>query len=289
MQKQRIDFIDLAKGVCILLVVLGHCNVHIPFIGFNMLRMPLYFILSGLFFRDYGGFAQFTVKKINKILIPFLFFYLVSYIPFYICEYISPGLIQTQASGLMDVFNNRQFFNGPIWFLLCLFFVNLLFCAIKLNIRNEWGVCFAVVSIGLFGVLLGNLGIFIPMYLDVAMTTLPYFYMGYLLNRTNLLYPNRFDKYNILLALIGYGITYLITIYFDAPHPSFHYNIIHGNIALNYIGSFTCVIAVLLLCKTIKHLPIVSYCGRYSIIILCIHHMVNRPVQLIMNQLPPPL
>lgn len=61
--KPRIEFIDLAKGVCILFVVLGHCSVgtdgYIP----GALRMPLYFILSGLFFKDYGGFSYLFEKK----------------------------------------------------------------------------------------------------------------------------------------------------------------------------------------------------------------------------------
>ena len=283
MSKKRIEFIDLAKGVCILLVVLGHCGIHIPLVGYGLLEMPLFFVLSGLFFRDYGGFAQHTLKRVNKILIPFLFFYLTAYIPFYIFEYWKPGLIQTQAEGIWDMFTNRQFFNGPIWFLLCLFWVNLLFCALKLSVRNEWGICASVVSLGLFGVLLGNREVFLPLYLDVAMTALPYFYMGYLLSKTDLLYPNKYDKYNIFIALAGYGVACFITVYFDEPHPSFHYNKIYGNIILNYIGSFSCVVAVLMLCKMVKHIPVISYCGRYSIILLCLHHMIYRPVQLIVS------
>lgn len=55
MATQRIDFIDLAKGVCIFLVVIGHCGVPIDIPGFEIVRMPLYFILSGLFFKEYGG------------------------------------------------------------------------------------------------------------------------------------------------------------------------------------------------------------------------------------------
>lgn len=127
---------------------------------------------------------------------------------------------------------------------------------------------------------MGNEGIFLPCFLDVAMTSLPYFYFGYILKRTPLLFPNNFDKYNIIFVFIGYIITYAVTIFFKEPHMSFHYNKMYGNIFVNYIGSFTCVIAVLLLCKMLKHLPIVSYCGRYSIILLCLHHMIYRPVTL---------
>lgn len=71
---KRIEFIDLAKGVCIIMVVMGHCGCPLEIPGWTIVRMPLYFILSGLFFKDYGGWTNFLIKKVNKILIPFLFF-----------------------------------------------------------------------------------------------------------------------------------------------------------------------------------------------------------------------
>ena len=74
MGKVRIDFIDLAKGVCIVLIVLGHTGIAVDYPGLTLMRTPLYFALSGLFFKDYGGFMQFLVRKTNKILIPFLFY-----------------------------------------------------------------------------------------------------------------------------------------------------------------------------------------------------------------------
>lgn len=50
--QQRIEFIDLAKGICIILVVLLHIvpSANIPELRF--IRIPLYFILSGLFFLN---------------------------------------------------------------------------------------------------------------------------------------------------------------------------------------------------------------------------------------------
>lgn len=71
--KPRIEFIDLAKGLCIIIVIINHIRpFDIP--GFQSMRMPLYYILSGLFFKDYGGFVSLLIKKMNKLLIPFLFF-----------------------------------------------------------------------------------------------------------------------------------------------------------------------------------------------------------------------
>ena len=79
--KPRIEFIDLAKGFCILLVVFHHLQstteTHFLIDQYTMAcRMPLYFFLSGLFFKPYENFKGFLLRKTNKLLIPFLFFYL---------------------------------------------------------------------------------------------------------------------------------------------------------------------------------------------------------------------
>ena len=79
-KENRIAYIDLAKGFCIALVVFYHSKgvlgvqylIDIFFVSF---RLPLYFFLSGLFFKEYGSFQNFFIKKTNRLLIPFFFFY----------------------------------------------------------------------------------------------------------------------------------------------------------------------------------------------------------------------
>lgn len=137
MSQKRIEFIDLAKGICIILVVLGHCGIPINIPGLEIVRMPLYFILSGLFFKDYGGGLNFLIKKTNKILVPFIFFYCAGCLAYYGIKLLAPELLVTDANGILDIFNNRQFFNGPIWFLLCLFWCNIIFCQITLNVKKD--------------------------------------------------------------------------------------------------------------------------------------------------------
>jgi fucose 4-O-acetylase-like acetyltransferase len=76
---KRIDFVDLTKGICIILVVMAHIDgAFAKFDESSMIscfRMPLYFFISGIFFKSYEGFAGFLIRKINKLLIPFTFFY----------------------------------------------------------------------------------------------------------------------------------------------------------------------------------------------------------------------
>ena len=65
----RIPFIDTAKGLCIMLVVLYHINTYydIPEIGIvASFHMPLFFLLSGCFYKSYGSFKLFCTKKTNN-------------------------------------------------------------------------------------------------------------------------------------------------------------------------------------------------------------------------------
>ena len=279
MSQKRIEFIDLAKGICILLVVLGHCGVPINIPGLEIVRMPLYFILSGLFFKDYGGGYNFFIKKTNKILIPFLFFYFVGCAIFYVLKAFAPQLAVTEARGIFDIFDNRQFFNGPIWFLLCLFWCNIIFCQITLYVKKDSARIPLVALLGFIGWFLGEKGVFVPMFIDVALTALPFFAFGYYLKKSEILYPNKMDRYNIVFAILFWGAAYLLTRTTEY-RLSFHYNGLEG--WSTYLISITSVLAVLFLCKTIKHIPFVSYCGRYSIVLLCVHHLIYRPLMVLL-------
>ena len=76
----RIKYIDFLKAFAIFLVVLGHVcqnygkNVEIPISQFGILpyHMPLFAILSGLFFTAQTNARNFAGKKFKQIAIPFL-------------------------------------------------------------------------------------------------------------------------------------------------------------------------------------------------------------------------
>lgn len=284
MEKQRIEFIDLAKGICIILVTVGHCGAPIDIPGLEVVRMPLYFILSGLFFKTYGDFVGFTIKKTNKILIPFLFFYFIAYALFYLLQWYKPEYLVTEANGILDIFNNRQYFNGPIWFLLALYWCGLIFAGITTFVKNDFKRVLATVAIGGVGILLGRFDIILPAFIDVAFTALPFYSLGYYLKQTPVLYPNKYDKFNFLFVIIFYLVSFIIS-QTASFRLSFHYNGTDG-ILFGYTLAITSVMAILYLCKIIKRLPVVSYLGRYSLIVLCTHHMIYRPLSVIFNKMP---
>lgn len=263
----RIEFVDLAKGVCILLVVLYHVGIEIP--HFDVIRMPLYFIISGLFFKSYGSVKSFVLKKTNKILVPFIAFYLLSYCIFYIIKVFDKNL-NLLDNGILDVFVSHHIFNTPIWFLLCLFWVSIIFCILYNWISNEYLLGIVILGIGIAGSILKHFSIYLPLFLDSSVSALPFYYVGYLLKKSKILLPNKYDKYCLILSALLFIITfYLVSI--TGIHLDIQYNIVP---ILSYLVSPLGVLAVLLLCKQIKRVPLVSYFGRYSIIILVTHNLV---------------
>ena len=290
--KPRYAFVDLAKGFCIMLVVWHHIASTWGIESYplketiSLFRMPLYFFLSGLFFKEYAGFFDFCRRKVNKLLIPFAFFFvtLSCLLPFalhYLHLRANPG-----ASIWYSFFWKQTFPNIPVWFLLSLFWTNLIFYGLHLAVKKLVAKKFpkhttaslvsSSVILGLVGFFLGRNGIKLPMFLASSLTAIPYFCAGHVAFRyTKILAPNRLDRWNIPFALLLFGITLALS--FNAPPESVSYvsNRYWFPIWNIYLCGLLGTIAVLLLSKAIGKIPLVSYFGRYSIMILVTHGWVQ--------------
>lgn len=193
-QHRRIDFVDLTKGVCIILVVMAHIGGAFDQLDkhsmLSCFRMPLYFFISGIFFKPYEGLYGFIIRKTNKLIIPFIFFYVSAFLLKYIVWKIAPGTFHLPVSWreLLFVFHGHDLikFNPPIWFLLALFNCNILFYLIHYLRDKHLSLMFAAtLLIGCTGFFLGKFHIELPLYIDVAMTALPFYVAGFWVRRYN--------------------------------------------------------------------------------------------------------
>jgi fucose 4-O-acetylase-like acetyltransferase len=275
--RSRIDFVDLVKGLCIILIVMSHVAGAFDKLDYhNMIscfRIPLYFFISGIFFKSYEGFVGFLIRKVNKLLIPFLFFYLAAFALMFTASKVAPHLFQLPVrwSELLYVFRGHELirFNPPIWFLLALFNCCLLFYIVHFLREKHVRLMFVcVLVIGAAGFVLGKCQIELPLYMDVAMTALPYYFCGFWIRRYNFfLFPhNRFDKWIPLLVVFA-----IVMMYFTATFVGMRTNNYHGNIFQFYVAAFAGILMIMLVGKWFKHIPFVSYVGRYSIITLGVH------------------
>lgn len=293
-QKNRIKFFDLAKGFCIFLVVVYHVSSHydVELPASNIIksiRLPLYFFLSGCFFKTYGGFADFLKRKLNKLLLPFLFWFCFSLgLAAFFYFIFDLKLFSYYELNIHSILANTfygTYPNSPIWFLLCLFWVNAVFYIIhlvsdKFKIKTRPLVIgLSTLMIGLIGVIFSNLGIRIPFYIDSAFTAIPFFAFGYYFYRyTPLAKKNKLDKWIPLIVVL-----LLLTLYFVAPLYSLrkNTNINYETFGLVYLCGFMGTLSIILFSKMIQKLPVISYWGRYSIMILVSHGIVYRLVSIL--------
>lgn len=276
---KRIEFVDHTKGICIILVVMSHIGG--PFDRMDnhniiaSFRMPLYFFISGIFFKSYEGFWGFFIRKINKLIIPFLFFYVGAFMAKYIIWKIMPGAFQlpVEWSDLLVIFHNHDLidFNPPIWFLLALFNCNIIFYLVH-SLRNKHlPLMFALsIIIGIIGFTFGKLRIELPLYIDVAMTALPFYVAGFWIRRYNFfLQPHRFDKFIPIFVAVA-----IVVMYFIASKVGMRTNSYQGNIFQFYTSAFSGILAIMLIGKRFKKAPVISYLGRYSVVTLGVHAFI---------------
>lgn len=267
--RKRIEFIDLAKGVCILLVVLMHCTgFNDPYGLLKNLRMPLYFFLSGIFFKDYGGFKPTLLKKTDRLLVPAIFFLAI----YLLCSVIAHAAAGKNVADAFEVIHTDDLrIFTPVWFLICLFWQCMIFLTIcRLTSSMLWrGIL--VITCGGIGLVCSRMDIVIYNHIDTALTALPFFYCGCIYRHANMLDAKRFEAATLcrIVALIALAAWLAKVNRFGTIH--YQTNVFTGNPILCYAESLALILALLDICRAVRYIPFVSYCGEFSIIILGVH------------------
>lgn len=136
----RDHHIDALKGVAIILVVLGHSiQINDPGYDNNLLfrivfsfQMPMFFFLSGFILSTQLGYSLLNYLKKNavRLLVPFIVWYLISYI------FVR---FQTDISLPAYLFALMKSPAGGLWFLWVLFLNSfLLFAVLKIVRFKNW-------------------------------------------------------------------------------------------------------------------------------------------------------
>lgn len=286
--KPRLKWVDTAKGICILLVILYHTTEHImdmsPAIR-DMLRatrMPLYYTIAGLFVSIKSP-QLFLNKKINRLIIPFCFFILLGNLVGYIKSvidktdftYFSPlyYIITGDAAG--------KFINSPVWFLFSLYDVYLIFMLIE-KISTYCGkykttakIVFSLFA-GFCGIRCNRMGIDLPFFLDSSLTATPFLIFGHIIMSRTAIFKNDYNRQlYLLISLVMIGIS-LFTASGDIDYRinNFKTTVFHV-----YFPAFTGVIGILMLTKVMGSIPIITKIGRYSIVYLGTHYLFFKDVR----------
>ena len=104
MEKNRIEYVDMMKGICIILVVLQHADL-LPgatdglFVrSCKSFHMPVFFFVAGLFLPVGKSLPHVLVDRFNRLLLPWLVFAVIGGVALDVCiNHHVHGLAQKRA------------------------------------------------------------------------------------------------------------------------------------------------------------------------------------------------
>lgn len=275
----RVPWIDIAKGYGTLLVIYAHLGVGTIHSWMYSFHLPLFFFLSGYVFSTKYNFKDFLFRKIKSIVIP----YFCLGIPIYLFREFY-FIISDQFS-FEDAMQHLQQFIlqqrlWTLWFIACLFCLNIIFYLLIKFCRKEWQIALISVLLACLGLLYYHLG-GSPLYwnFDVCFTAMPFFAVGYLYKlHTNivdqLIMPKR------LPLFLLFGIINLISWRLSLDETGLGLEMFasnYGNPIFTYIAAYTGIFCVIIASKWITIEPI-RYIGENSMIYYAWHQGIMIPI-----------
>lgn len=274
-------WVDVAKGIGIFLVVYGHMarGVYRADLGFNeeffvffdrliySFHMPLFFVLSGIFFLssvDKRTTKNYIITKVDTLIYPFIIW---SVIQGSIQVLLSS---QTNSSiGFNDVFSMFWRPQQQMWYLYCLFSISVFFLLLhKCKLLNFKYIILIFIVLNVSQLYDLRILMYITKY-GV------YFLLGICIQQYNL-----FDKITSMpLKFIGV----LIITFIISFSASFRESNVLLSLYLSVVGSSL----VILIANKIKGPPskFLAYVGRYSLNIYLMHILCGTGVRIILDKL----
>lgn len=266
--QQRIREIDYAKGIGIMLVMLGHSitlmdnSLNTFILSFHM---PLFFFLSGMTINTTQSFTSFMYKKSKTIG----------------CAIITSFLLYIFVGILVDVFwlknESMMTFNYLYgldnWFLIVLYITSIMAWKIILLKKGVIAIISAILSLTLFSVC--NFGTTFLKYIEQLFLAFPFVVLGaYVGNYVLLFLKNR--KIFVEIAITTITIICIIS-KFNGP-CAMAGNIYGKSKCLFILSSILGIILVLSMSTSGWTSEFLCFCGRNSIIIFVTHFGVQKVI-----------
>jgi len=287
--EKRIAYIDIAKGLGILVIVLAHNDLagyHPTLHKFiYAFHIPLFFFLSGMFFRPERPFVDTLKRRFNTLMKPYFFALFIIYLG----EAAFDNMSFENIAGRIEksLYATGHYIDWvQLWFIPHLFAVALfawiawrvLFGKIKTG-WLRWLAMFAMLAAGVFGMpyfwpftapLIGMELYGLPFSVDMVFASGFFFLIGYEVNQKPLekFFASPFvllSTFSLLLA----GIVFL--------PPTLDFNTrTYPSLWINTLEALLGITMILSLSRNLekwseKLAKMFSYFGRISLVILIFH------------------
>lgn len=283
---KRIKWIDIAKGITILLVIIGHSigetssGSIIRGLIFSF-HMPLFFILGALAHQcpiNVEEYREKMQKFMHRLIVPAMVLFCINAVAHYFTAqssglntYCKDCLLTLLYSSGVTVYTVNHIVEpiGIIWFFFVMFSARALYDIMAILLTPSTLLSSAIL-ISVLGIFLGYT-LYLPFSFDISMAVLPFFFMG------NKMKEWDWDKLRknwslpiILLWLSSFSLLYFTRgSYLELAKR--HYTLY----PICFVCAFVGTLMISFISQYIsRHRAIsdaFSYLGRNSLFLLCIH------------------
>lgn len=295
-KNKRIEWIDIYRGLGILLMVAGHVGFGSAFDKFiHGFHMPMWFFISGYLFRPGKRNLSGTIKhRAKRLLIPYYINLLVYYLFWLVFEngfqngtYIC---LKSLCSMLLNI--KSPIAGGAQWFLCALFFADVFYEILDDRLSDsKWRMDIFVLVLSIIGCSLPLFINRIPFSIDAALVALAFYHLGHIVKNKGIL--DRIPAKPWFVCLSG-CLTILITLVNGKVNMRAG---TYSNLLLFYFGALVGITMVISLSTWLDRLPFsiadgikkwIEFMGRESIGFLCCNQLVIKIVSLTLEKIPAP-
>ena len=263
---KRIDWIDIAKGIAIISVILGHSVGKGPLgILIYSFHMPIYFRLSGYTIKKIpaSDIPRATLKDFQRLIIPvFILFFIDSILQIFYLGNNVTDVIKYKVRAIL--FGTLHKGMGRLWFLVALFWAKLFYRVFLLK-TLRYRVVFLLIGAYLCSII----QIQLPQNLDIMFIILFFMETGFLLKNSIDENSDKVEKIGICAFFVWSCLIWYRQIYLDIAvrfyPPLSILCAVCGSLCIIQLSKF-------LECNALIN-KILSFLGKFSMYLLCIHYL----------------
>lgn len=285
-EKNRIKYIDIARAIAILLIVLGHTlnhsqNCKAIFKFLYSFHVVLFFMISGYTFKikDNESFWKFAKRKFVRIMIPYFIWELLWLIPYMFFGKSVGNYLETNSSfDIKNMLINILYGNGndsalrqnsSLWFLPALFSMEIIYYfAIKIiNKYNKSSIIILIFSLFISYITTYFLNIKLPWGINTALNIGIFLLIGYLLKEKFEI--NKLFKIYYIIPILIIGV---LSAHFNSIVSCIDYK--YGYLTLAILSGFCLSIVDIYISYLIGSNKILEYIGKNTMGILIFHKLI---------------
>lgn len=279
-QKDRLNYLDIAKGIAMIAIIIGHLGIGLVNRIVFTFHIPLFLLVTGCFTSDKYTLVEFRKKRFRSLMLLYAVTCLVIIIIGTIRGLWDNGPVEAFLHWLYaSVYGAGNTFEKPfyipqigaIWFLPATFIGQLLL-RWSLDQKKEIRII-VLASAFIAGAVTAKYLFWFPMSIQAGLCCASFMYVGWLFGRNR----DAVKKLTEETKIAFIALSVVIWIWFIVQFKGFYIvRCFFGRGIVDIIGSI-CASGVIILCsrvidrklKVIKKLLL--FVGRYSLLILCVH------------------